>query len=197
MNKRELRKKIKEEKRAANPTKYAILDWVYVVVIALAAALFINFFVIVNSTVPTGSMETTIMTGSRMIGLRLTYIFEDPKRGDIIVFKYPDNPKQTYVKRIIGLPGETVEVKDGITYIDGEAIDEPYINENYWLGSMTGDRYNSGPFEVPENSYFVMGDNRGNSNDGRFWQNHYVSRKAIIGKALFCYWPINRMGALK
>lgn len=197
MNKRELRKKIKEEKRAENPTKYAILDWVYVVVIALAAALFINFFVIVNSTVPTGSMETTIMSGSRMIGLRLTYLFEDPQRGDIIVFKFPDNPKQTYVKRIIGLPGETVEVKDGITYIDGEPMDEPYINENYWLGSMTGDRYNSGPFEVPENSYFVMGDNRGNSNDGRFWQNHYVSRKAIIGKALFCYWPINRMGALK
>jgi len=197
MTKRELRKQKKAEKRAANPTKYAILDWVWVIGIALAAALFINFVIIINSTVPSGSMETTIMSGSRMIGFRLSYLFKDPERGDIIIFKYPDDPKQTYVKRIVGMPGETVEIRDGITFIDGEPLPEPYINENYWLGSIEGERYNSGPFEVPEDCYFVMGDNRGNSHDGRFWNNHFVSRKAIIGKALFCYWPLNRIGALK
>lgn len=197
LSRRELRKRRKMEKRAQNPTLYAVLDWVIVILIALAAALFINFFVIVNSTVPSGSMEKTIMTNSRMIGLRIAYLFEKPDRGDIIVFHYPDDPKQIFVKRIIGLPGETVEMKEGITYIDGEPLEENYINPDYWNGSMEGDRYNCGPFTVPEGHYFVMGDNRGNSHDSRFWTNHYVSKKAILGKALFCYWPSQYAGALK
>lgn len=194
---RERRKRRKMARRAKNPGLYAFLDWVLVIVIALAAALFINFFIIVNSTVPSGSMEKTIMTNSRMIGLRITYLFEKPDRGDIIVFHYPDDPKQIFVKRIIGLPGETVEMKNGITYIDGEPLEEDYINPDYWNGSMEGDRYNCGPFTVPEGHYFVMGDNRANSLDSRFWTNHYVSKKAIIGKALFCYWPAKYAGALK
>ena len=197
LSRRELRKKRKEERRAKNPELYAVLDWVLVIVIALAAALCINFFIIVNSTVPSGSMENTIMTGSRMIGLRVTYLFEQPKRGDIIVFHYPDDPQQIFVKRIIGLPGETVEMIDGITYIDGEPLEENYINPDYWQRTIEGSRYNCGPFTVPEGHYFVMGDNRGNSHDSRFWTNHYVSKKAIIGKALFCYWPVSNAGALK
>ena len=197
LSKRELRKKRKQEKREENPTLYAVLDWLLVIGIALAAALFINFFVIVNSTVPSGSMEKTIMTNSRMIGLRIAYLFEKPDRGDIIVFHYPDDPKQIFVKRIVGLPGETVEMINGITYIDGEPLEEDYINPDYWNGSTEGDRYNCGPFTVPEDSYFVMGDNRASSLDSRFWTNHYVSRKAIIGKAVFCYWPAKYAGVLK
>ena len=197
LTKKELRIKRKAERRAKNPKLYGVLDWVLVIVIALAAALIVNYFIIVNSTVPSGSMENTIMTNSRMIGLRLSYLFEEPERGDIIIFHYPDDPKQIFVKRIIGLPGETVEVKAGITYIDGEPLEEDYINPSYWNGSLEGRGYDSGPFTVPEGSYFVMGDNRGNSHDSRFWQNHFVSRKAIIGKALFCYWPASNMGALK
>ena len=197
LSKKELRKKRKAEKRAKNPTFYGIMDWVIVIAIALAAALVINFFVIVNSTVPSGSMENTIMTNSRMIGLRISYWFEQPDRGDIVIFHYPDDPKQIFVKRIIGLPGETVEVKAGVTYIDGEPLEENYINPEYWEGSLEGKNYDSGPFTVPEGSYFVMGDNRGHSHDSRFWTNHFVFRKAIIGRALLCYWPTSRFGALK
>lgn len=183
------------EKREAHPKLYALLDWVIVIAIALAAALVINFFIIVNSTVPTGSMENTIMSGSRMIGFRVAYWFSEPKRGDIIVFKYPDDPSQLFVKRVIGLPGETVEIIDGVTYIDGEMLEEDYINENYRLMPLDGEDY--GPYLVPENSYFMMGDNRGNSKDSRKWVNTFVTKKAIIGKAWLCYWPFSEFGVLK
>ena len=193
----ERRKKWKEAQRAKNPKLFVVLDWVVVILIALAAALCINFFAIVNSTVPSGSMERTIMTNSRMIGLRFSYWFEKPDRGDIIVVHYPDDPKQIFVKRIIGLPGETVEMIDGITYIDGVAMEEDYINPDYWERPIEGKNYNCGPFTVPEGHYFVMGDNRGNSHDSRFWDNHFVSQKAIIGKAVYCYWPTKYAGVLK
>lgn len=192
---KELRKKKQEEKRAENPRFYAVLDWVIVLAVALAVALFINFFVIVNSTVPTGSMETTIMPGSRMLGFRVAYLFSEPKRGDIIVFKFPDDRSQLFVKRIIGLPGETVEIVDGVTYINGEMLEEDYINENYWLSPVDGEDY--GPYQVPEGCYFMMGDNRGNSRDSRKWDNTFLERKDIVGKAWLCYWPFSEFGELK
>ncbi len=193
---KELRKRKKEEKRAANPKMYNALEWLVIIVLALVIALFINFVIIINSTVPTGSMETTIMPGSRMIGLRVSYWFSDPQRGDIVVFKYPDDPSQTFVKRVIGLPGETVEVIDGVTYIDGVELDEPYINPNYYI-TRNMDSEDYGPYTVPENSYFVMGDNRGNSKDARYWTNTYVRKKAILGKAMFVYWPFSEFGKLE
>lgn len=176
----------KKEKGKMNP----VLEWVLIIVIAVAAALFINNVIIINSYVPSGSMESTIMTGSRMFGLRVTYWFSDPQRGDIIVFKYPDDPSQDFVKRVIGLPGDTVEIKQGVTYVNGEVLDEPYLNE-------TPAKLDFGPYEVPEGCYFVMGDNRNNSNDSRKWKNTYVPRDYILGKAMFCYWPFNRIGVLK
>lgn len=193
---KEIRKKKREEKKAANPTLYNALEWIIIIVLAMAIALFINFVIIINSTVPTGSMEPTIMTNSRMIGLRAAYWFKDPQRGDIIVFKFPDDPSQTFVKRVIGLPGETVEIINGVTYIDGVALDEPYINPNYYIVKDM-EKENYGPYTVPENSYFVMGDNRGNSRDARYWENTFVNKKAILGKALFIYWPFSQMGKLK
>lgn len=205
---KELKKKRKEERRAAHPGLYAFLDWVIVIVVALAVALFINFFIIVNSTVPTGSMENTIMSGSRMIGFRIAYLFGEPKRGDIIVFRYPDDPSQYFVKRVIGLPGETVEVIDGITYVDGVQLEEDYINDDYWIEydlikddpaavEAQGLRYNAGPYTVPEDSYFMMGDNRGNSRDSRMWDNKFVTKDKIVGKAWLCYWPFSDFGVLK
>jgi len=169
----------------------AVWEWVKVIVIAVAIALIINFFVIVNSVVPTGSMENTIMAGTRMLGFRLTYLFEQPKRGDIIIFKYPDNPSENYVKRIIGLPGETVEIIGGVTYVDGTEIDEPYLKETPW-------EENWGPYEVPEDSYFVMGDNRNNSKDSRYWTTtNYVPKENILGKALLIYYPFSDFGSIK
>ena len=176
----------KDGKKKMNP----FLEWVVIIAIALAAALFINYVLIINSVVPSGSMESTIMTGSRMMGLRVTYWFSDPKQGDIIVFKYPDDPSQNFVKRVIGVPGDTVEIIGGVTYVNGEILEEPYLNETPKVRDY-------GPYEVPEGCYFVMGDNRNNSHDSRFWTNTYVPRSSVLGKALFCYWPINRIGVLK
>ena len=177
---------MKKEKKKMNP----ILEWLLIIVIAVAAALFINYVIIINSVVPSGSMESTIMTGSRMMGLRVLYWFADPKQGDIVVFKYPDDPSENFVKRVIGEPGDTVEIIGGVTYVNGEILEEPYLNE-------TPKPLNFGPYEVPEDCYFVMGDNRNHSNDARYWTNTYVPRSSILGKALFCYWPLNRIGVLK
>lgn len=185
----------KSEGREAHPALYAFLDWVVVIAVALVVALVINFFIIVNSTVPTGSMENTIMSGSRMIGFRVAYWFSEPKRGDIIIFRYPDDPSQLFVKRVIGLPGETVEIIDGVTYINGEVLEEDYINEDYRYVPKEFEDY--GPYTVPEESYFMMGDNRGNSKDSRKWNNTYVTKDAIIGKAWLCYWPFSEFGILK
>lgn len=188
---RKARKKAEEErKRSKHPKLYDLLDWVKVIIIAFVIALFLNYVVVINSTVPSGSMEPTIMTGSRMIGLRLSYSFSEPERGDIIIFKYPDDTSQNFVKRIIGLPGETVEIIDGVTYIDGVALEEDYLAETPYEEDF-------GPYVVPEGCYFVMGDNRNNSKDSRYWENTFVPEEYIIGKALFCYWPLSYAGLLE
>lgn len=189
-SKRAKRKERRKERRARHPGLYDLLDWIRVIVIAVCIALFLNYFVIINSTVPSGSMEPTIMTGSRMIGFRLSYVFGEVERGDIIIFKYPDDTSQNFVKRVIGLPGETVEIIGGVVYIDGTELEEDYLEvvpaDEDW-----------GPYVVPEDSYFVLGDNRNNSRDSRYWSNTYVPEDYIIGKALFCYWPFDCIGLLE
>ncbi len=168
-----------------NTLKKEIFSWIRTILLALCLAFFINNFIIVNATVPTGSMETTIMSDDRIIALRLNYYFTSPKRGDIVVFKYPDDPEQKtlYVKRIIGLPGDKVEIYDGKVYINNSV--EP-LEDEYVTKSATGDY---GPFEVPEDCYFMMGDNRDNSLDSRFWADKYVKRNKILGKVIFGYYP--------
>ena len=167
-----------------------IFEWVKIIVSAALIAFVLNTFIIANSEVPSGSMENTIMTGDRVIGSRLSYRFEDPKRGDIAIFRFPDNEKIYYVKRIIGLPGETVDIVDGKVYINGsdEPLDEPYIREPMIPEAPMH-------FEVPENSYVMMGDNRNYSMDARRWENTYVKREKIIAKVLFRYFP--KPGVLK
>lgn len=159
-----------------------VFEWGKVILIAVAIALICNFFIIINAYVPTGSMNDTIATKSRMIGFRLSYLFNDPQRGDIVIFKYPDDESRIFTKRIIGLPGETVEIKEGIVYIDGVELEEDYLKEK-------PNQADYGPYVVPDNSYFCMGDNRNNSNDARFWTNKYVSKDKILGKAIFSYYP--------
>ncbi len=160
-------------------------------------------------------MENTIMAGSRVIGSRLTYHFSDPKRGDVAIFVYGwqcpvcnvsfEGEKQSicpvcetelgrkgktvyYVKRVIGLPGDTVDIIDDKVYINGSEtpFEEPYLAEPM-------DQNETFHFEVPENSYFMMGDNRNYSQDARYWDNHYISKDKIIAKVIFEYFPTIKM----
>ena len=164
-----------------------LFQWVLVILGAVILAFLIDTFVIVNAQIPSGSMENTIMTGDRVFGNRLAYKFSDPKRFDIIIFKYPDDESQLFIKRIIGLPGETVEIHDGNIYINGSdsPLEDVDIKE-----PMEG---SFGPYTVPEGCYFVMGDNRNNSRDSRYWENTFVSEDEILGKAVLRYWPLNKM----
>lgn len=171
-----------KEQKQGGGAKHEILSWIKTIVLAVLIAVAINSFVIVNATVPTGSMENTIMPGDRIIALRLTYYFSQPERGDIVVFKYPDDESVLYVKRVIGLPGETVEIRDGKVYINGSQ--EP-LNDDFVKETPLGDY---GPYEVPEGCYFMMGDNRNDSLDSRFWVNKYVEEDKILGKVYFKYY---------
>ena len=164
---------------AKNKALKEVLDWVIVIVIAIALALIINKLVIYKVSPPTASMENTIMVDDKVITYRLAYLFSNPDRGDIVVFQAPDTPEEDYIKRVIGLPGETVEVKDGVVYIDGEPLDEDYLKE-----PMEG---SFGPYEVPEGCYFMMGDNRNISWDARYWTNKFVEKDKIRGKAILKY----------
>ncbi len=158
-----------------------LFEWVLTIAAAVMVALFINNFIIVNATVPTSSMEKTIMTNDRVIGLRFAYHSSEPERGDIIIFRFPDDEDILYIKRIIGMPGDTVEIHDGGVYIDGSLLDEPYLKV-----TTEGE---FGPYTVPEGHYFMMGDNRNNSADSRFWDNTFLEREKIVGKAVLRYWP--------
>ena len=180
-----------QEEEKSSPLKEA-LSWVFTFAAAILVALVLKNFVIINATVPTGSMENTIMPGDDLFGFRLAYQFSEPKRGDIIIFKYPDDEEEKYVKRVIGLPGETVRIENAKVYInDSETpLQEDYLKEEWTVAT--------GPFEfqVPEGCYFVMGDNRNDSWDARYWDNTYVTKDKIIGKAEWIYFPFERFGEL-
>ncbi|MCR5688424.1 MAG: signal peptidase I [Lachnospiraceae bacterium] len=177
-----------KNKEAAEPAQKVnvgreVLEWVIVLVISAALAFALDKFIIVNARIPSASMEPTIMTGDRLIGNRLAYIKEDPVRGDVIIFLFPDNEKEIFIKRVIGLPGETVQIREGKVYIDGASA--PLDESAYITSPAYGD---FGPFEVPEGAYFVMGDNRNNSMDSRYWNRPYVYKDKILGKAWARYY---------
>lgn len=148
----------------------------------LGLVLLLRIFVLVNAYVPTCSMENTIDTGARVMGLKSAYWFSEPERGDIIVFWAPDLEHTLYVKRCIGLPGDTVEIKMGVVYVNGQILQENYLREPMREETM-------GPWVVPEDCYFMMGDNRNESWDARFWTNTFVRREDIEGKVYVRYWP--------
>lgn len=173
----------KKSKKKKTSWKSEVSSWILCIAVTLLLTWLITNFVIINANIPSGSMENTIMTNDKLIALRTAYWFHDPERGDIIIFEYPDDEQEWYIKRVIALPGETIEIKDGKVYINGSdtPLNEPYLKEE-----PVGD---FGPYTVPEDSYFVMGDNRNNSNDARDWYTHYVTRDEILGKAWFRYHP--------
>lgn len=158
-------------------------EWVRALGLAVVIALFINFVVIVNAQIPTESMAPTIEPGDRVIGLRMAYWFDEPDRGDIVIFRYPDDETQLYVKRVIGMPGDTVNIVDGAVYLndDTEPLDEPYLKEEA--------RGSFGPYVVPEGHYFMMGDNRNHSSDSRYWSNSFLSSEKIVGNAWLRLFP--------
>lgn len=160
-----------------------ILDWVYTLAFALVLALVIRTFVAEARWIPSESMLPTLKVGDRLIIDKVSYHISGIKRGDIIVFKAPpsSNLDETLIKRVIGLPGDTVAIKNGLVYINNQPLNEPYE-----LEKPRGD-YKT--ITVPENSFFVMGDNRNNSYDSRFWG--VVPEELIIGKAVARYYPIS------
>lgn len=174
------------------------------IVIAVILALFIRTFVVQAFKIPTGSMENNLLVGDHLLvnkfvfgpaptGLERALLpVDDIARGDVIVFKYPEEPERDFIKRVIGLPGETVELRRKQVYIDGQPIEEPYVHflvppspEGQEVAPYDV-RESYGPVTVPADHYFVMGDNRDNSQDSRWWG--FLPRDYVKGKALMVYW---------
>lgn len=157
-----------------------VYEWSKLILFAVAAAFLLKNNVVASALVPTGSMEQTVMTGSRIVINRLAYVCDTPERGDIVSFYYPDDGETLYLKRVMGLSGEVIEGIDGKVYIDGKVISD--YTQNTFFDDF-------GPYVIPEDCYFMMGDNRSNSWDSRYWTNKFVNIEDIIGKAEFEYYP--------
>lgn len=167
--------------------KGPIREVVESLVIAVVLAVIIRVFLFQFFVIPSGSMEPTLTEGDMIAANKIVYRFSEPKRGDIIVFKYPLNPDRDFVKRLIGLPGEKLLIKDSTLYINDKVIAEPYLPKG-----LSYQDY--GPVTVPKDKYFMMGDNRNNSLDSRSWRE--MPKENIVGKAALIYWPIKRIGIL-
>lgn len=176
------------KKETEKSTGREIISWVVVLALAFLLGNGINNYVLMKAVIPSGSMENTLQVDDKVFGLRLAYLFSEPERGDVVMFDYPDDESLLYVKRIIGMPGETIEIIDGKVYIwedsTGESktlLEEPYLKEE-----PTG---SYGPYTVPEGCYFMLGDNRNNSFDSRRWENKFVEKEKIQCKAWLRYKP--------
>ncbi len=170
------------------------------VVIAVILALFIRTFVVQAFKIPSGSMQPTLKIGDHILvnkfiyGVKLPYVrttiipVSSPERGDIIVFKYPEAPDKDFIKRVIGIPGDTVQIKKKQVFVNGKPVRHEYgmHTDSNVIPGRVNHRDNYGPETVPEGSYFVMGDNRDNSYDSRFWG--FVKESAIKGEAFIIYW---------
>jgi signal peptidase I len=182
--------------------KSVIREYFESIVIAVILALFVRTWAVQAFKIPTGSMENNLLIGDHLLVNKFVFgpaggvergllPMRDIRRGDIVVFKYPDEPERDFIKRVIGLPGETVELRNKKVYINGQGLDEPYVHfldPAHSAQEVTSfdvrERY--GPVTVPVDQYFVMGDNRDNSQDSRYWG--FLPRGHIKGKALMIYW---------
>ncbi|MDO4519615.1 MAG: signal peptidase I [Eubacteriales bacterium] len=218
---------IKEETK--KPTiKQTIWEYVKMIITVIVIVFVINNVILINARIPSASMEQTIMTGDRVFGFRLSYginwnlfgkqiskQYSDPQRYDIVIFRYPDDESQLFIKRLIGLPGDTLVISKGKVYVMNDFKDtdklemdpktrELYVNgEVYELNEEDAldDSFchelpngrGDGIYHVPEDCYFMMGDNRNNSHDSRFWENKYVRFDQLVGKAMFRYFPTPKL----
>ena len=188
----------------AEPFKKSVLrEYFESIVIAVILALFVRTWVVQAFKIPTGSMENNLLIGDHLLVNKFLFAptrgrvertllpIRDIRRGDVIVFKYPDEPDRDFIKRVIGLPGETIEMKAKKIYINGQPLDEPYVHFLEPVGDaqevISYDlRENYPKTVVPQDFYFVMGDNRDNSQDSRYWG--FLPRNYIKGRALMIYW---------
>ena len=170
-------------------------EWTEAIAVALVLTLIIRAFVVQAYKIPSGSMIPTLLLGDKLFVNKFVYRFREPRRWEIIVFKSPEEPKKDFIKRLIATEGETVEIRDGAIYVNSFLQTPPdEIRNNFY--------YNQEPFAapgqaitVPEDSYFVLGDNSLSSRDSRYWG--FVPKKKLIGKAFLRWWPPRRIGLLR
>jgi len=182
--------------------KSVVREWVESIVVAFILAMFIRTFVVQAFKIPTGSMRPTLLVGDIILvnkfiygakipftGYKLPKV-RSPKRGDIMVFIYPEDAKKDFIKRLVGLPGDTVEIKNGTIYVNDQPLVDNGFSQRYY--------YNRGDFAedgkkivVPRDNYFVLGDNSASSQDSRYWG--FVPEKNILGQAMIVYWPLQRV----
>lgn len=187
-------------------SKSLVREYTEAIVIAILLALVIRAFVVQAFKIPSGSMKSTLLIGDHILvnkfiyGIKIPILdkeiihFSDPKRKDIVVFRYPVDESKDFIKRVIGLPGDTVQIEDKRVSVNGKLLDEPYAvhSDNRVLPAMASPRDNMGPIVVPPASLFVMGDNRDESYDSRFWK--FVKMSELKGKAFIIYWSWNSDG---
>ncbi len=187
----------------SNP-KSKLREYVEAILLAIVIAFFIRTFVIQAYKIPSGSMKPTLLIGDHILvskfnyGVKLPFIRSTlipvgtPKRGDIVVFIYPEDRSKDFIKRLVGLPGDTVEVRDKKIFLNGQPWNETHgvHSDSLVIPGAVQPRDNFGPVKVPEGKLFVMGDNRDESYDSRFWG--FVDMKDVLGKALIIYWSWNQ-----
>jgi signal peptidase I len=179
--------------KARSKRRRAIIEWGVILVVALLAALLLRTFVIQPYYIPSASMEPTLKVGDKVLVNKLSYDLHSIHRGDVIVFKKPPDDTtpgiKDLIKRVIGLPGETIAGKNGQIYINGNLLRES------WLPKVDQDTTSTfGPVQIPAGEYFVMGDNRGDSSDSRVFGP--IQKKLVVGRAFIIVWPISRVGTL-
>ncbi|MDP9484246.1 MAG: signal peptidase I [Actinomycetota bacterium] len=166
-----------------------LLEHVVLLVVAFVLVFgFVRPFVVEAFRVPTVSMVPTLQVGDRFLANKLVYSFAEPERGDIVVFDSIEENDETLVKRVAGLPGDVVRVEGGALFVNGKPEDEPYLNTDVVADATPA----YGPVEVPEGKIFVLGDNRGNSGDSRFFG--FLPKQNVEGEAFLRFWPLTRIG---
>ncbi len=176
-------------------TKGLIREYAESLLIAAVLALIIRTFIVTPFKIPTGSMQPTLMPGDKIFVNRFIYRFQPPQRADVVVFRYPEDPRRDFIKRLVAFPGERVEIVEGNLKIDGKIVDTPPIFQQTYYKNQGAYGAAEAGIAVPADCYFVLGDNSNSSRDSRYWG--FVPRKLMLGKAFVIWWPPKRMGKIK
>jgi signal peptidase I len=190
--------------KPVKPRKSIFREYLEAILVAVVLALFIRTFVVQAFKIPSGSMQPTLLVGDHILvnkfiyGIKLPFLnktmvpITNPKRGDVVVFKFPEDPKKDFIKRVIGIEGDVIEIRDKKVFLNNEPMKDEYgtYMDPHVIPGTARPRDNFGPVTVPDNALFVMGDNRDHSYDSRFWK--FVDLSKVKGKAFIIYWSWNR-----